>query len=272
MDGISGIKIYNKLNVNSEFLPTRYGDTLNFIITGVNHRLQNNDWETNLDTIVIPKTSKIDSLGIDFAAIIKSAGGCSLQFPAEVVDKRLTLREAKSQAKNMFPTLSNRAIAALLGHLQAESQFNPTARNEEGGGCGAFGIAQWRGARLEKLFAFAKSKGKPVDDFTTQLEFVKRELTTGRSYLKTVWEILNSPQNLSLIQLGSVVHLTYGLSPSNNPKSDIRDDKNYKYQLISSLDIWVDVYNRLGGLNPEYIPDRYRYMQTAESFDASNTN
>jgi hypothetical protein len=66
MDGISGIKIYNKLNVNSEFLPTRYGETLNFIITGVNHRLQNNDWETVLDTIVMPKTSKIEALDIDF--------------------------------------------------------------------------------------------------------------------------------------------------------------------------------------------------------------
>ena len=272
MDGISGIKIYNKLNVNSKFLPTRYGDTLNFIITGVNHRLQDNDWETNLDTIVIPKTSKIDSLDIDFVAIAQSTGGCTLQFPAYVLDKKVSVKDARSQIKNMFPTLSNRAIAALSGHLQAESQFNPTARTEEGGGCGAFGIAQWRGARLEKLFAFAKSKGKPVDDFTTQLEFIKKELTTGRSYFKTVWEILKSPQNLSLYQLGSVVHLTYGLSPSNNPKSDIRDDKNYKYQLISSLDIWVDVYNRLGGKNPEYIPDRYRYMQTIENFDASNTN
>jgi hypothetical protein len=66
MDGISGIKIYNKLNVNSKFLPPRYGDTLNFIITGVNHRLQNNDWETVLDTIVMPKTSKIEALDIDY--------------------------------------------------------------------------------------------------------------------------------------------------------------------------------------------------------------
>ena len=272
MDGISGIKIYNKLNVNSEFLPTRYGDTLNFIITGVNHRLQNNDWETNLDTIVIPKTSTIDSLGIDFAAIIESAGGCSLQFPAEVVDKRLTLREAKSQAKNMFPTLSNRAIGALLGHLQAESQFNPTARNEEAGGCGAFGIAQWRGSRLENLFNFAKSKGKPVDDFTTQLEFVKKELTTGGNYFNKVWEILNSPQNLSLYQLGSAIHLTYGLSPSSNPESELRDELNYNYKFITNLNTWKTVYLRLKGKNPNYIPDRYRYMQAAESFDTSNTN
>jgi hypothetical protein len=272
MDGISGIKIYNKLNVNSEFLPTRYGETLNFIITGVNHRLQNNDWETNLDTIVIPKTSTIDSLGIDFNTLIESAGGCSLQFPAEVSDKRVTLREAKSQAKNLFPTLSNRAIGALLGHLQAESQFNPTARNEEGGGCGAFGIAQWRGSRLKNLFNFAKSKGKPVDDFATQLEFVKKELSTGGNYFNKVWEILNSPQNLSLIQLGSAIHLTYGLSPSSDPKSNLRDQFNYNYKFINDLNTWKTVYLRLKGKNPNYIPDRYRYMQTAESFDTSNTN
>jgi hypothetical protein len=69
MDGISGIKIYNKLEVNSKFLPTKYGDTLNFIITGVNHKLQNNDWETNLETIVMPKTTKIDSLGLNITKI-----------------------------------------------------------------------------------------------------------------------------------------------------------------------------------------------------------
>ena len=72
MDGISGIKIYNKLNINSKFLPIRYGETLNFIITGVNHRLQNNDWETTLETIVMPKTSKIDALDIDIKAISKA--------------------------------------------------------------------------------------------------------------------------------------------------------------------------------------------------------
>jgi hypothetical protein len=69
MDGISGIKIYNKLNVNSSFLPVRYGKTLNFIITGVNHRLQNNDWETTLETIVMPKTSKVDALDIGVTAL-----------------------------------------------------------------------------------------------------------------------------------------------------------------------------------------------------------
>jgi hypothetical protein len=69
MDGISGIKIYNKLQVDSSFLPVRYGKTLNFIITGVNHRLQNNDWETTLETIVMPKTSKLEPSDYDISSI-----------------------------------------------------------------------------------------------------------------------------------------------------------------------------------------------------------
>ena len=62
VDGISGIKIYNKLNVNTSFLPTNYPKTLNFIIKAVNHKLSNQDWETTLETVVIPQTMKtIDS-------------------------------------------------------------------------------------------------------------------------------------------------------------------------------------------------------------------
>lgn len=84
MDGISGIKIYNKLEVNSRFLPTRYGETLNFIITGVNHKLQNNDWETNLETIVMPKTSPIGSLDINFTAIANQVAASGTTSPTKI--------------------------------------------------------------------------------------------------------------------------------------------------------------------------------------------
>jgi hypothetical protein len=56
LDGISGIKIYNKLNINNEFLPSNYPESLNFIITKVNHNISNNNWETSLSTISMPKT------------------------------------------------------------------------------------------------------------------------------------------------------------------------------------------------------------------------
>jgi GH24 family phage-related lysozyme (muramidase) len=57
LDGISGIKIYNKLNIDTRFLPSNYPESLNFIITKVNHSISNNSWDTSLSTISIPKTT-----------------------------------------------------------------------------------------------------------------------------------------------------------------------------------------------------------------------
>ena len=51
MDGLSGFKIYNKLEVNTKFLPSNYNETMEFVITGVDHKLSNNEWTTNLSTI-----------------------------------------------------------------------------------------------------------------------------------------------------------------------------------------------------------------------------
>ena len=56
MDGLSGIKIYNVLHIDTRFLPKSYGESLNFIVTGVSHDINNNDWETNIETTVIPKS------------------------------------------------------------------------------------------------------------------------------------------------------------------------------------------------------------------------
>jgi hypothetical protein len=52
-DGISGIKIYNSINVNTTFLPKNYPKSLKFIIKGVNHKLSGNDWETTIETVTV---------------------------------------------------------------------------------------------------------------------------------------------------------------------------------------------------------------------------
>jgi len=64
LDGISGIKIYNVLRVNTEFLPKAYGKSVDLIITGVSHRLNNNDWETSIEATVMPKTGKMSFVAI----------------------------------------------------------------------------------------------------------------------------------------------------------------------------------------------------------------
>jgi hypothetical protein len=53
MEGLSGIKIYNALNVDTRFLPADYPNALKFIIKGVNHSVKDGNWNTNIETIVI---------------------------------------------------------------------------------------------------------------------------------------------------------------------------------------------------------------------------
>lgn len=60
MDGLSGIKIYNILRIDSSFLPKSYGDSLEFIVTAVNHSISNNDWQTEIELTVMPKAGDIE--------------------------------------------------------------------------------------------------------------------------------------------------------------------------------------------------------------------
>jgi hypothetical protein len=71
MDGISGIKIYNELALDTSFLPAGYTKTTDFIVTGIDHKIQGGDWETNINVTLIPKTGPIDNIitsSISFAA------------------------------------------------------------------------------------------------------------------------------------------------------------------------------------------------------------
>ena len=61
LEGLSGIKIYQKLNVNTKFLPSNYPESLKFIITKVNHNISNNNWDTSLSTISVPVTEPYPS-------------------------------------------------------------------------------------------------------------------------------------------------------------------------------------------------------------------
>ena len=60
IDGLSGIKIYNSLSIDTSYLPSNYPTTMDFIITGITHNLVNNDWITELNTIMVPNTTKAD--------------------------------------------------------------------------------------------------------------------------------------------------------------------------------------------------------------------
>jgi len=55
-EGMSGVKIYNQINVRQGFLPSQYPKTFKFLIKTVNHTISDNKWESNIDTVSTPRT------------------------------------------------------------------------------------------------------------------------------------------------------------------------------------------------------------------------
>ena len=53
--GMSGIKIYNQLLINTKFLPYNYGNTLEFVVMGLNHKVDSSGWVTSINAISKPK-------------------------------------------------------------------------------------------------------------------------------------------------------------------------------------------------------------------------
>ena len=85
----------------------------------------------------------------------------------------------------MSKGLKDYMAAGIIGNLQQESTATLRSDILQGGGKGTtptpgqgFGIAQWTPkSRQDELVKFAKTKGKPVTDFVTQLDFIYYEMT-----------------------------------------------------------------------------------------------
>lgn len=55
LEGISGIKIYQTFGINSVSLPPVYKDKVKFIVTSIDHKIDDKGWETNIGTLSVPK-------------------------------------------------------------------------------------------------------------------------------------------------------------------------------------------------------------------------
>jgi hypothetical protein len=94
IDGLSGIKIYNKISVETAFLPYNYPEALEFVVKGVDHKIKNNDWITSLTTLAIPKTSSGGGKGGNNVGVPtgkrNGGGGGGGSNPADWTDKTIT--------------------------------------------------------------------------------------------------------------------------------------------------------------------------------------
>ena len=61
LDGLSGMKIFQKYTITDKFLPKSYRDNIEFIVKGINHTIDSNGWITNLEGKFMPKAKKNNS-------------------------------------------------------------------------------------------------------------------------------------------------------------------------------------------------------------------
>lgn len=54
LDGLSGLKLLNGIKVNTSYLPSNYPETMLFIVSKLAHKVENNVWTTELETVMSP--------------------------------------------------------------------------------------------------------------------------------------------------------------------------------------------------------------------------
>jgi len=57
MDGLSGMKVFQKFDLDSSYLPSNYPDAVEILIKGISHTIQNNIWNTTIDSLIVGKSS-----------------------------------------------------------------------------------------------------------------------------------------------------------------------------------------------------------------------
>jgi hypothetical protein len=202
MDGISGIKIYNVLHVDTRFLPKAYGDNVDLIVTGVTHKLSDNDWQTDIEATVMPKTSNLASIVIDPSVIAES----------------IKLTPPITTPPTLPPTISGTPGTSGYGETigtcgtpySAPTSIitqNTTANQ----------------AKAEKLIKKIISKLSPSSGHGACAKFVK-------NIVDAYWSnYLNAGKNISTISTVSVVGGKWGNSPADAKTKSVHD------YIVSSL-------------------------------------
>jgi hypothetical protein len=110
MDGLSGMKIYQKYTADASFLPSNYPSSLEFIIKGITNTISNNEWTTTLESIAIPKNpfgSVLGKTSVENASLPPSNNPLSLNInELKVLDPapKINPQRIGSQSYNNSPT------------------------------------------------------------------------------------------------------------------------------------------------------------------------
>ena len=102
LDGLSGMKIYQKYTIDTAFLPSNYPTSLNFLLKGITNTISNNEWTTTLESFAIPANPFGSEVGQSTVAIAsgnsRDASRGTASTPATYYQSNLPESQAKKRA------------------------------------------------------------------------------------------------------------------------------------------------------------------------------
>jgi hypothetical protein len=167
MDGLSGMKVYQKYIIDTDFLPTNYPESLEFIVKSIKNTIQSNQWTTTLESIAIPKNP--------FGSTI------SVVTPQSKTQPNTTSRLYKGSNPTSLTETTDFLISVLKGigiknPNQYQIQFMKIWRQHEGG------QAAWNpfNTTLKRVgsLPFNRNGNYPVQNYSTKSQGIEATVST----------------------------------------------------------------------------------------------
>lgn len=117
MDGLSGMKIYNRVKINTRFLPSNYPKTLEFIVTNVNHKLETQKWTTSLHT--------------QATSIISADSGSVINTPELIQAESKNITRINQQNISRLVVTDQNPSRFIDFDSQSSHKFNPATYSKE---------------------------------------------------------------------------------------------------------------------------------------------
>jgi hypothetical protein len=125
MDGLSGMKVYQKYIIDTTYLPSNYPTSLEFLIKGITNTIQNNEWNTTLESIAIPKNPFGSKVGK--GAVSQASSNSSTPAGNDRDTTRGTAPAVAGTCKTAYPNLpftNPRPGSDLLSYKTAATYLN----------------------------------------------------------------------------------------------------------------------------------------------------
>lgn len=180
INGLSGMKVYHNFEIDSRFLPSNYGDSLEFYIKSITNIISNNEWLTVIDSFSVPKLTN----GYQFKQQPKPA--------------------AASNNKNIA-TQDIKKILKTIRTKETNNNYKITT-NLKGSASGAYQITDSTWNNYKNYPKASLAPPEVQDEKATQLinsilikyndiEYVPAVWYTGNPPSKNNWNFIPSPQS-----------------------------------------------------------------------------